>query len=73
LSALLPDPDHLSPSQRAREITRILAGALRRLHPESAREKEPVGLGCLPHQRGGRRSDECFQDATPAATMQTRI
>ncbi len=41
----LPAPDRLTPSQRAIEITRMLANAVRRMQTEFNQEKEPVGLG----------------------------
>lgn len=41
----LPSPDRLTPSQRAREITQILANAIRRVQTVNKPEKEPVGLG----------------------------
>jgi len=41
----LPSPDRLTPSQRAREITRMLAKAIQRVQAENNPEKEPVGLG----------------------------
>ena len=48
---LLPSPTHLTPAQRALEITRILAGAVRRLEGSARPPKEPVGLGFSGHQR----------------------
>lgn len=48
---LLPSPAHLTPGERALEITRILAGAIRRMHQPSQSEKEPVGLGFAGDQR----------------------
>ena len=51
MSVLLPSPTHLTPAQRALEITRILAGAVRRLEGGALLQKEPVGLGFAGHQR----------------------
>ena len=48
---LLAPADHLSPAQRAAEITQILARAILRQHADHTAKKEPVRLGLLPDQR----------------------
>lgn len=48
---LRPSPTHLTPTQRAIEITQILAGAIRRQHASLPEEKDPVGLGFAGPQR----------------------
>ena len=47
----LPSPSHLTPGERALEITRILAGAIRRQHAALPAKKDPVGLGFAGPQR----------------------
>jgi hypothetical protein len=49
--SLLPSPAYLTAGERALEITRILAGAIRRQHASLPAKKEPVGLGFSGHQR----------------------
>ena len=51
MSPILPSPAHLTPTQRAIEITQILAGAIRRQHASLAAKKDPVGLGFAGPQR----------------------
>jgi len=47
----LAPADHLSPAQRAAEITQMLARAILRQHADHTAKKEPVRLGLLPNQR----------------------
>ena len=49
--SLLPSPAHLTEGERALEITRILAGAIRRQHASLPAKKDPVGLGFAGPQR----------------------
>jgi hypothetical protein len=49
--SILPSPAHLTPGERALEITQILAGAIRRQHASLPEEKDPVGLGFAGPQR----------------------
>ena len=48
---LRPSPTHLTAGERALEVTRILAGAIRRQHASLPEEKDPVGLGFAGPQR----------------------
>jgi hypothetical protein len=48
----LTSADHLTPAQRAAEITQILTAAIRRSTTATAHQKEGFGLGYLPDRRG---------------------